>query len=133
MRGLGAIPVNRNGADVNAIRSAIKALGEGKLIAIFPQGTRQKGKNPRETELKKGISLILARAKVPVIPVAITTKNMRCRLFRPLHITIGKPISYETFDFSEGTRSHKVNTEAIFSQICDLGNFPPALSEKTEP
>ena len=132
VRGLGAIPVNRDGADVNAIRSAIKALNEGKLIAIFPQGTRRKGKNPRDTEVKNGISLILARADVPVIPVSITTKNMRCRLFRPLHIKVGEPILHETFDFSDGKRSHQINTEAIFSKVCDLGNFPSKTADTEE-
>lgn len=132
VRGLGAIPVNRNGSDVNAIRAAIKSLNEGKLIAIFPQGTRQKGKNPRFTEVKNGISLILSRADVPVIPVSISTKNMRCRLFRSLHITVGKPIPHNSFDFSDGTRSHKDNTDLIFSKVCDLGDFPALVSDSKE-
>ena len=133
VRGLGAIPVNRNGTDVNAIRAAIQSLNEGKLIAIFPQGTRQKGKNPRSTEVKNGISLILARADVPVIPVLLSTKKMRCRLFRSLHITVGKPITHDSFDFSDGTRSHKANTDYIFSKVCELGDFPAVASGEKEP
>ena len=132
VRGLGAIPVNRNGTDVNAIRAAIQSLNEGKLIAIFPQGTRQRGKNPRSTEVKNGISLILARADVPVIPVLLSTKKMRCRLFRSLHITVGKPITHDFFDFSDGTRSHKANTDYIFSKVCDLGDFPAVASGEKE-
>ena len=133
VRGLGAIPVNRNGTDVNAIRAAIQSLNEGKLIAIFPQGTRQRGKNPRSTEVKNGISLILARADVPVIPVLLSTKKMRCRLFRSLHITVGKPITHDFFDFSDGTRSHKANTDYIFSKVCELGDFPAVASGEKEP
>lgn len=133
VKGLGAIPVNRNGADVSAIRRSVEALNEGKLLAVFPQGTRQKGKNPRETPIKNGIGLILSKADVPTIPISISTKGMRCRLFRRIYITIGKPIAHDTFDFSGGSHAHKAISEAIFNRVCDLGNFPAVLPEKTEP
>ena len=36
---IGCIPVNRDGRDLAAIRAAMRALGEGRVVPIFPEGT----------------------------------------------------------------------------------------------
>ena len=42
---LGAIPLDRSGSDLVAIKTAMKALREGKKLLIFPEGTRVRCKN----------------------------------------------------------------------------------------
>lgn len=133
--GMGAIPINRGSSDVGAIRQSIAALADKKLLAVFPQGTRQQGKNPADTEFKDGVGLILSRAKCSVLPVSITTKHMRVLPFRKLHIDIGKPIPYEAFDFSEGRKSYADAALLIRDRICELARsssitLPSEVSEQ---
>ena len=65
----GAIPIDRQTGGKKALRLAVKALKEGKIIAIHPEGTRtltgklQKGKT--------GIAKLIMGAHVPVLPVGI--------------------------------------------------------------
>lgn len=39
---LGAFPVQREGADRSSIRRALELLSAGKVVGIFPEGTRSK-------------------------------------------------------------------------------------------
>ena len=47
IRSLGAYPVDRGGADVRSIKTAISLIGDGEMLGIFPQGTRRSGVDPR--------------------------------------------------------------------------------------
>ncbi|MBC8545384.1 1-acyl-sn-glycerol-3-phosphate acyltransferase [Clostridiaceae bacterium NSJ-31] len=66
---LGAFPVERGKGDTSAIDHAIEILQSGRVLAIFPEGTRSKdGKLLRG---KSGISLIASRSGADVLPVGI--------------------------------------------------------------
>ena len=69
IRQLGAFPVHRNGADRQAIRWALQLLDEGRVVGVFPEGTRSRsGKllNPQG-----GAALLALKAGVPVVPAGI--------------------------------------------------------------
>ncbi len=57
-------------------RKAMKALNEAtenlKKVSIFPEGTRNKGKEGTVQEFKSGAFRIASKAKAPVVPVAIS-------------------------------------------------------------
>ena len=85
----GAYPVDRNGSDRAAIRSAIKVLQAGWLTGVFLEGTRTK--DGRITNPKLGAALIAAKAQVPLIPVSLwgTDKILSgSSLPRPVPLTI---------------------------------------------
>ena len=85
----GAYPVDRDGSDRAAIRSAIKALNAGWLTGVFLEGTRTK--DGRITNPKLGAALIAAKAQVPLIPVSLwgTDKILSgSSLPRPVPLTI---------------------------------------------
>ena len=69
IRRLGAFPVKRGAADRAALRQAITYLKEGKLVIIFPEGTRSEDAHLKEAE--KGFALIARQTNVPIIPIAI--------------------------------------------------------------
>lgn len=120
---LGAMPVERDtaGGSANAIKSSIKLLGEGKCVAIFPQGRRYKGVDPRTTKIKNGAGMIAFHSKCKVLPVCIQTKKWHTTFFRRTDITIGKPIAYEEFGFVEGnSEEFEKATEFIFTRITDM-------------
>lgn len=83
---MGAFPVRRGEGDRESLRTAERLLGEGELIAIFPEGHRSEGSLIRGLP---GAALIALRANVPVVPVAII--NSRA-VFQKGHIVIRRPI-----------------------------------------
>ncbi|MDD6736126.1 MAG: lysophospholipid acyltransferase family protein [Clostridiales bacterium] len=72
IKGLGAFPVHRGKGDIGAIKTALTILNQGKIMMMFPEGKRVKDGEP--IDIKPGIAMIAAHAKVPVVPVCITGK-----------------------------------------------------------
>lgn len=120
---LGAFPIDRKGADVGAIKTAISMIKSGEAVTVFPQGTRYKGIDPRETEPKNGVGMIAYRTMVPVVPVYIRTKKNHTLPFRRTEIICGDPIMPEEFGFEHGgTEEYSRAAEYIFNKICDLAD-----------
>lgn len=89
----GAFPVKRGTGDTSAIDTSERIVKEGKLLGIFPEGTRSKdGKLGRA---KSGAALIASRTGSWVIPVAIQAKDQKVRLFHRTTIRFGVPLSPE--------------------------------------
>jgi 1-acyl-sn-glycerol-3-phosphate acyltransferase len=61
-----AIPVDRGGRDLAATRAALRALGNGRILGIFPEGKIETGMDllPFQT----GVSLMAIKTGVPVFP-----------------------------------------------------------------
>ena len=79
---VGVIPIKREESDVAAIRKSVAALKDGKVIGIYPQGTRIPLKPPHKEDAMGGLGLLVSLAKCPVLPMAIVTKAHRPRPFR---------------------------------------------------
>lgn len=98
IRGVGAFPVDRQGADRAALRHAGLLLEEGLVVCVLPEGTRSTSRalqagNP-------GVALLATRHDVPIVAVGITgtehlpldSKATGGRWFRGrVTVTIGKP------------------------------------------
>jgi len=65
-----AVPLNREATSSDIIRKAIGLLKEGKLIVVFPEGTRTN--NGRVKEFKGGISFLSQKSNTPIIPIYIS-------------------------------------------------------------
>ena len=124
IRALGAFPVDRSGADVGAIKTAIAMLKDKNSVGIFPQGHRYKKVDPRTTSVKNGAGLICARAECDVVPVYILRKNNTFRLFKKTYVIIGEKIEHVNF---VGKDNEEI-TVIIFDRICSLGEA--ALDDK---
>ena len=123
IKAFGAFPVDR-GAGLEAIKKSISMLNDGECVGIFPQGHRNPGKAPRETEIKNGIGMIEARTQSLVLPICIKTKGYKAPIFRRSYVIFGEPIKYEDFPITEECSSAEKNriiTEYIFDKICKLG------------
>lgn len=68
IRSYGVIPVRRGQTDLSVIKDAMRALDDGKLVVIFPEGrVTPEGSGA----LKAGAALLAARARVPILPAAV--------------------------------------------------------------
>jgi len=119
IRNLNAFPVRRGSADRTAIRTALGLLIAGKVVGIFPEGTRSKTGilgNP-----EPGVSLIAARAGVPIIPTAITgTNQIFCNgtILPQITIRFGRPISVEQGKIDK--ESLELLSQTIMTEISNL-------------
>jgi 1-acyl-sn-glycerol-3-phosphate acyltransferase len=132
-RTLGAYPVDRAG-DIGAIKTSLSLLEQGNCVGMFPQGTRCKGKTPREAadKVKNGAGLLCDKTHVSVLPVCLKTKNNRLRVFRRVELIFGELVPYQTLaerapdEVSADTTAHGRQAEyarishAIFERICAL-------------
>ena len=124
IKALGAVKIDRGGADVGAIKAAVSAIGDGKTVVIFPQGHRYPEVNPATTPIRHGAGLIAYHAKSDMIPVCINIKKAKYALFRKTEIIFGKPIKYSALGFNEGGRSeYEHATSEVFNEVTKLGDF----------
>ncbi len=89
----GVFPVRRGEHDVQAIETAVRLCKEGKLVAMFPEGTRrEKGLRKKFTARPRvGSARIALAAGVPLVPAAIKGTDQMLSLPQ-LKIAYGAPI-----------------------------------------
>lgn len=92
IRRLNAFPIDRGGNDLKAIKTALTRLKEGKVLGIFPEGTRVR--NGENVSAKAGVSMLAIRAKVPVVPGVIVGEY---KIFHRVYVVLGEPISLEKY------------------------------------
>ncbi len=66
---LGAFPVTRGSADLEALRRCISIINAGEPLVLFPEGTRQSGDTMRP--LFDGAAYVALKTQVPIVPVGI--------------------------------------------------------------
>ena len=98
---------------------------------MFPQGKRCRGENPAQTEVKAGCSLLAVKAGTPVLPILLSAKDFRVRLFRRVTLKIGKPVPLEEIlAASNGGTDHRAGAAFLFKRITEL--MPPESEGKKE-
>ncbi len=66
---LDAVPIDREGSALKAMKAVIERLERGAAVIIFPEGARTH--DGHLGEFKSGFALIAKKAGVPIVPVAI--------------------------------------------------------------
>ena len=93
-------------------------MKHGEPLGIFPQGKRCRGVKPETKDIKSGVGMMVYRTEAPVVPVAIFTKDYKVRLFRRVHVRVGKPISFE--EYAAGAKSpeeYQRISDMVFDRI----------------
>ncbi len=128
MNGLGAFPVHRGRGDSGAVETAEKILSNGKILSMFPEGTRSKLGTPLPA--KSGVARIAHHAKADILPVGITFKG-RLTPFKKIKITYGNLIKFNELNTGEGkTHELKETSEFIMKKIIDLVDLDVTLGKK---
>ena len=94
--------VKRGEGDVKAIKTALKILKAGKVMGIFPEGSRAEEGKVRKLTL--GVGMLAAHSGAEVVPVfvkgtdKILPKYAKFVKFKPMRLYIGKGIKFEKSD-----------------------------------
>ena len=91
-----AFPVKRGESDRGAIKTAVTVLKEGRVLGLFPEGTRSKTGELQKAEA--GVALIAAMTGAPIVPVAILNTHRifaNGGLLPQLRIMYGAPMSFQ--------------------------------------
>jgi 1-acyl-sn-glycerol-3-phosphate acyltransferase len=91
--GVGSFPVRRGAGDVDALANAVRVCREGKVMAMFPEGTRRT-KGLRKKHVPRphtGAARIALAAGVPLVPAAMRGLDRLTRL-GPMRVRFGPPI-----------------------------------------
>jgi 1-acyl-sn-glycerol-3-phosphate acyltransferase len=98
MRQNGVFGVRRGAGDLEAFKTAKNVLDEGRILVIFPEGTRSR--TGALQAAKEGATVLAARSGAPIVPIAIVGsqrfwgKGKRVPRFGSrVTIRVGKPFT----------------------------------------
>lgn len=87
------IYVSRDGTDIKAVMEAMRYLKNGESVGIFPEGTRNKTKEPF-LPFKSGATTLSIKTRTPIIPVVQVNK---IRFLRRSKVIYGEPIEFTEY------------------------------------
>lgn len=93
---LGTFPIDPNKTDIEAIKTSIKLLKEGRNVVIFPEGKTHK--ITEAVPFKSGVASLSKIASVPLIPFGINGSYIPGS---NLHIEFGSPIDLSKYNKNE--------------------------------
>ncbi len=129
---LGIIPVRRGEADVDALAMALDALRRGRVVAIFPEGTRGHGVATGLKPGHRGVALMAHLSGAPVVPVGISGTEgvrqlgdvVRSVATRPhFQVSIGPPLHFSRQQRIPPSAELTATTKAIMAAIA--ARLPP--------
>jgi len=121
---VGQVPIDRTDAEAAqaALTTAERLLGQGKLLGMYPEGTRSP--DGRLYKGKTGLARLALQTGVPVIPVAMIGTDVvnppgttRLRFGR-VTVRFGKPMDFSRFDGLAG--NHFIERAVIDEVMYEL-------------
>ena len=106
----GQVPIDRTDADSAqaALTTAERIVGEGKLLGMYPEGTRSP--DGRLYKGKTGLARLALTTQVPVIPVAmigtdvVNPPGSKMWRFGRVQVKFGPPMDFTRFEGLAGNR-----------------------------
>lgn len=108
----GCIPVDRNGRDLRAMRSALRALEDGRVVPIFPEGRITPEGGRVLGPIRSGAAFLALRSGVPVVPAFVS----------------GTP---ESIEIGPALR-RRSRSRVVFGPPIDLSDFSPSQAADKE-
>jgi 1-acyl-sn-glycerol-3-phosphate acyltransferase len=125
---VGAFPVRRGRNDVGAIATSVALIKKGKVLGMFPEGTRDRDRGM--TRGRNGAVRIALSTGAPIVPCAVIgisrfNQEWANPLRRPkVIVRFGKPIYFDKSEGS-GAEMQQKHTDTVMFAIADM--LPPDL------
>lgn len=118
----GIIPIDRDAVDRDAFRDMVGVLKGGKILVVFPEGTRSGG---QMLQGKPGIVAIIARSGAPILPVGLHGyenfwTNLKQLRRTDFHIKIGQPFHLDLNNDPLSRELRQAATDEIMYKIAEL-------------
>lgn len=116
---VGCIPVDRDGRDIRATRAALRVLGEGKILPVFPEGRITPEAGRALGPMQPGAAFLAVRSGAPVVPAFISgtprTIDIGPSLWRPSRsrVVFGPPIDLSDFEPSQAS------DKEVLARVCE--------------
>jgi 1-acyl-sn-glycerol-3-phosphate acyltransferase len=123
----GQVPIDRTDADAAqaALNTAQRLLGQGKLLGMYPEGTRSP--DGRLYKGKTGLGRLALETGVPVIPVAmigtdvVNPPGSTMLRFGRVTVRFGKPMDFSRFEGLAGNRFiERAVTDEVIYELMEL-------------
>ena len=123
----GQVPIDRAGAHVAnaALRTAVRLLREGRLVGVFPEGTRTR--DGRLNRGRTGVARMAAESGVPVVPCAtvgpfeVAPPGARVPRPRKIAVRFGEPMPPVCAPGESPTAEElRAWTDELMARICAL-------------
>jgi 1-acyl-sn-glycerol-3-phosphate acyltransferase len=128
MRGNGVFGVRRGASDLESFRVAKSVLDEGRVLAIFPEGTRSR--TGAMQEAKQGATVLAVRSGAPVLPIAIVGSQrlwprgaLLPRPLRRVEIHVGDTFTLSMPENVDRRESLRLATVELMRHIAEM--LPP--------
>jgi 1-acyl-sn-glycerol-3-phosphate acyltransferase len=124
MKQNGVFGVRRGAGDLEAFKIARQVLDEGRVLAIFPEGTRSR--TGALQEAKEGATVLAARSGAPILPIAIAgshrfwPRGSFPRPFRRMRVSIGEPFRLQMPHTGDRREDLRRATAELMGRIAEL-------------
>lgn len=113
LKKLNTIPIDRENTGISTVKQILRAIKDGYVLGLFPEGTRVKGKEFGQA--KAGLSLFASKGKANVVPISVISSY---KLFSRVKIYIDKPIDMSQYFKAKLTNEdHERISEEIMQVI----------------
>lgn len=124
---VGTFPVKRFSQDADALNEAIELVKTGKVLGMFPEGTRSR--TGLLNQGRSGTVRIAAEANAPIVPAIVLNANKLLYRFKHpfaardhMSVRFGKPIIVDPIVLDD-PEALRVTTEQMMIAIAEL--LPP--------
>jgi 1-acyl-sn-glycerol-3-phosphate acyltransferase len=96
IRSVGGFAIRREGMGAQGLKETLRRLRNGGIVTLFPEGTRSR--DGELGELKPGIAVLAARARVPIVPTGLAgtfeawPRSRNWPRPAPIRVHYGRPI-----------------------------------------
>ncbi len=142
--GVGQVPIDRSSAQAaeSALHTGVQILRSGRLLGIYPEGTRSP--DGRLYKGKLGLAQLALQAEVPVIPVAMVGTDrvnpIGSRMWRParVRVLLGQPLDFSRYAEQKDDRFvQRAVTDEVMYELMQLSGqeyvdvYAATLKDKT--
>ena len=119
--GMGTIPVRLEGQDSRGIKRALRVLSRGRVLGVFPEGTRSP--DGKVGEARPGAAMIAALSGAPVVPAYIEGARdvlpVGAGFPRPIRVNVrfGPPLYFERHRGRQGREALLGFSQAMIDAV----------------
>ena len=118
MKLYGSIPVQRDGVDVTAFKSALRVLKNNGAVLLAPEGTRSRNRQLQAG--KDGAVMLALRSNAAIVPVGVTGTHLVETNWKKLkraavHLAVGEPFRLRSL--SANRRTQRSDIEAMTHEM----------------